>query len=62
VWDAKLEYVESTYGNSAPDLLYRGQPITADPYWPLETFTVVAVIYFLLLFPMTLLAQEDERR
>ena len=45
-----------------PDLLYQGQLITADTYRPLETYTTVAVIYFILLFPMTLLAQSYERR
>ncbi len=47
---------------AVPDLLYQGQLITADTYRPLETYTMVAVIYFLLLFPMTLLAQAWERR
>jgi len=47
---------------AVPDLLYQGQLITADTYRPLETYTMVAVIYFVLLFPMTLLAQEYERR
>ena len=47
---------------AVPDLLYQGQLITADTYRPLEVYTVVAVIYFLLLFPTTLLAQAYERR
>jgi polar amino acid transport system permease protein len=47
---------------AVPDLLYNGQLITADTYRPLEVYTVVAVIYFALLFPSTLLAQEYERR
>jgi polar amino acid transport system permease protein len=47
---------------AVPDLLYQGQLITADTYRPLETYTVVALIYFVLLFPMTLLVQEFERR
>ena len=47
---------------AVPDLLYQGQLITADTYRPLETYTIVAVIYFLLLFPMILLAQHYERR
>jgi polar amino acid transport system permease protein len=47
---------------AVPDLLYQGQLITADTYRPLETYTTVAVIYFILLFPMTLLAQSYERR
>jgi polar amino acid transport system permease protein len=47
---------------AVPDLLYQGQLITADTYRPLETYTMVAVIYFVLLFPATLAAQYFERR
>ncbi len=47
---------------AVPDLLYQGQLITADTYRPLETYTVIAIIYFCLLFPTTLLAQAYERR
>ena len=47
---------------AVPDLLYNGQLITADTYRPLEVYTVVAVIYFVLLFPSTMLAQWYERR
>ena len=47
---------------AVPDLLYQGQLITADTYRPLETYTIVALIYFALLFPATLLAQAYERR
>jgi len=47
---------------AVPDLLYQGQLITADTYRPLEVYTMIAVIYFFLLFPTTLLAQVYERR
>src|SRR5580698_1990973 len=47
---------------AVPDLLYNGTMITADTYRPLEVYTVVAVIYFILLFPSTLLAQAYERK
>jgi polar amino acid transport system permease protein len=47
---------------AVPDLLYNGTLITADTYRPLEVYTVVAVIYFVLLFPSTMLAQWYERR
>ncbi len=47
---------------AVPDLLYQGQLITADTYRPLEVYTTVALIYFALLFPTTLLAQAYERR
>ncbi len=44
------------------DLLYQGEMINAQTYRPLEVFTVVAIIYFGVLFPLTLLAQLIERR
>ena len=47
---------------AVPDLLYQGQLITADTYRPLETYTVVAVIYFVMLFPATRLVQAYEQR
>ncbi|MBV9784594.1 MAG: amino acid ABC transporter permease [Acidisphaera sp.] len=47
---------------AVPDLLYQGQLITADTYRPLETYTVVALVYFAMLFPTTLLVQAYERR
>jgi polar amino acid transport system permease protein len=47
---------------AVPDLLYQGQLITSATYRPMETYSVVAVMYFLLLFPLTRLAQRLERR
>jgi polar amino acid transport system permease protein len=44
------------------DLLYQGQLITSATYRPLETYTTVALIYFAILFPLTLGAQLVERR
>jgi polar amino acid transport system permease protein len=44
------------------DLLYQGTLITSATYRPLETYTTVAVIYFAVLFPLTLAAQAIERR
>jgi polar amino acid transport system permease protein len=43
------------------DLLYQGQLITAATYRPLETYTSIALIYFAILFPLTLFAQVAER-
>ena len=45
-----------------PDLLYQGSLINADTFRPLETYTVVALIYFVLLFPATRMVQAYERR
>jgi polar amino acid transport system permease protein len=47
---------------AVPDLLYQGQLITSATYRPLETYSVVAVMYFVLLFPLTRMAQALERR
>ena len=44
------------------DLLYQGTIITAATYRPLEVYTMIAIIYFLVLFPLTLAAQQVERR
>jgi polar amino acid transport system permease protein len=43
------------------DLLYQGELITAATYRPLEVYTMVAVLYFAVLFPLTLGAQLVER-
>ncbi len=47
---------------AVPDLLYQGTLITADTYKPLEVYTVVALIYFAMLFPATRLVQYYEAR
>ncbi len=44
------------------DLLYQGTIITAATYRPLEVYTMIAVLYFLVLFPLTVAAQSVERR
>ena len=44
------------------DLLYQGTIITAATYRPLEVYTMVAALYFVVVFPLTLLAQSVERR
>ena len=44
------------------DLLYQGTIITAATYRPLEVYTMVAVIYFVVLFPLTMAAQQVELR
>ena len=43
------------------DLLYQGTIITAATYRPLEVYTMVAVLYFAVLFPLTLGVQVIER-
>ena len=47
---------------AVPDLLYQGQLITAATYRPLEVYTMVAIIYFAILLPLTQLARLLEAR
>jgi polar amino acid transport system permease protein len=44
------------------DLVYQGSVITAATYRPLEVYTAVAVLYFVVLFPVTTFAEYIERR
>jgi polar amino acid transport system permease protein len=44
------------------DLLYQGSVITAASYRPLEVYTAIAVLYFVVLFPLTLVADRVEQR
>jgi polar amino acid transport system permease protein len=46
---------------AVPDLVYNATLINADTYRPLEVYTVVALIYFAILFPATLVARRIER-
>ncbi|HEY0294263.1 MAG TPA: amino acid ABC transporter permease [Bordetella sp.] len=43
-----------------PDLLYQGQVIAHDSYRPLEIYTLVAVLYFVVLLPVTIWAKRLE--
>lgn len=43
------------------DLMYRGLLISTTSYRPLEVLTTVAIIYFLIAFPISLLARRLER-
>lgn len=43
------------------ELMYQGRMLSSEYYLPLETFTVVAVIYFILIYPLTLAATVLER-
>jgi polar amino acid transport system permease protein len=47
---------------AVPDLLYQGQVAAHDTYRPLEIYTLVAVIYFVALFPLTVLVRGAEKK
>jgi polar amino acid transport system permease protein len=46
---------------AVPDLVYNATLITAETYRPLEVYTIVALIYFAILFPATLVGRRLER-
>jgi polar amino acid transport system permease protein len=47
---------------AVPDLLYQGKLIAHESYRPLEVYTAVALTYFAILFPLTLLVRHLESR
>ena len=46
---------------AVPDLVYNATLINAETYRPLEVYTIVALIYFAILFPATLVGRRHER-
>ena len=46
---------------AVPDLVYNATLINAETYRPLEVYTIVALIYFAILFPATLVGRRFER-
>ncbi|WP_342360814.1 amino acid ABC transporter permease [Terrarubrum flagellatum] len=47
---------------AVPDLVYQSQIAAHDSFRPLETYTAVAVAYFIILFPLTILVRYGEKR
>ncbi|MFK0383478.1 amino acid ABC transporter permease [Agrobacterium sp. NPDC090273] len=47
---------------AVPDLVYQGQMAAHDSFRPLETYTAIAVAYFIILFPLTLFVRNRERK
>lgn len=45
-----------------PDLVYQGQLIVHETYRPLETYTLIALIYLVILLPTTTLVKRLEMR
>ena len=44
------------------DLMYMGKILATDSYRPIETYTVIALIYFAISFPISQLVEYIERR
>jgi len=58
----QLKNTSLLYVVAVPDLMYTGYQLTARTYRPLETYTFVALVYFVLLLPLTLFAKRLETR
>ncbi|SMG55571.1 amino acid ABC transporter permease [Paraburkholderia susongensis] len=46
---------------AVPDLVYQGQSIAHETYRPLECYTVIALIYLIILLPATFMSRKLER-
>jgi polar amino acid transport system permease protein len=58
----QLKNTALLYVVAVPDLMYTGSIVTAETFRPLEVYTSVAVMYFIMLYPMTLFAKRLEVR
>jgi polar amino acid transport system permease protein len=47
---------------TVPDLLYMGQVAATETYRPLEIYTTIAVIYFVVLVPLTAVVKRTENK
>ena len=58
----QLKNTSLLYVVAVPDLMYTGSIVVADTFRPLEVYTSVAVMYFAILYPLTLWAARMEAR
>jgi polar amino acid transport system permease protein len=56
----QLKNTSLLYVVAVPDLMYTSYQLTADTFRPLEVYTSVAFIYFIILYPLTKLARMIE--
>lgn len=56
----QLKNTSLLYVVAVPDLMYTSYQLTADTFRPLEVYTSVALIYFIILYPLTKLARMIE--
>ena len=47
---------------AVPDLVYQGQIAAHDSYRPMEKYTAVAIAYFVLLFTLTIIVRQGEKK
>ena len=58
----QLKNTSLLYVVAVPDLMYTGSIVVADTFRPLEVYTSVGVMYFAILYPLTLWASRMEAR
>jgi polar amino acid transport system permease protein len=58
----QLKNTSLLYVVAVPDIMYSSYQITAQTYRPLEVYTLAALIYFLLLFPLAQFSKKLEAR
>jgi len=58
----QLKNTSLLYVVAVPDLMYKSYELAASTYRPLETYTAVAIIYFIILYPLTKIAKRLEAR
>ena len=58
----QLKNTSLLYVVAIPDLMYTGSIIVSDTFRPLEVYSVVAIAYFVILYPLTLWAARLEAR
>jgi polar amino acid transport system permease protein len=58
----QLKNTSLLYVVAVPDLMYTSYEISARTYRPLEVYTTVGLIYFFILYPLTLMAKRLEAR
>jgi polar amino acid transport system permease protein len=56
----QLKNTSLLYVVAVPDLRYTGSIVVAETYRPLEVYTSVAVMYFIMLYPLTRWAKQLE--
>jgi len=56
----QLKNTSLLYVVAIPDLMYTSYELTARTYRPLEVYTFVGLVYFVILYPVTLLAKRLE--
>lgn len=58
----QLKNTSLLYVVAVPDLMYTGYELTSQTYRPLEVYTFVAVIYLVILSPVTMLSKRLEMK